>query len=129
MMKKADQKNDAALMANATLRPATAVTMPPTDAPTASMADHVALASALAGNSSSSVVILGIVAVLAGSKNAEADTVRAITAYAIQTWPAVRTSSRPRIRQPRAKSAMIIRRRRLTRSTTTPASGPTIAIG
>ena len=72
-------------MENATSRPATAVTTPPIDAPTASIADHVALASALAGSSSSSLVMFGIVAVRAGSKKAEAPTVSAITAYAIHT--------------------------------------------
>ena len=41
----------------------------------ASMADHVALDSALAGSSSSAVVTFGIVAVRAGSKNADAVTV------------------------------------------------------
>ena len=84
-MKIADQKNDAALIVNATSRPATAVTTPPTDAPTASIADQVALASALAGSNSSSLVMFGIVAVRAGSKNADAATVGAITPYAIHT--------------------------------------------
>src|SRR5436190_21169779 len=84
-MKKAETKNDAALIAKATFRPASAVTTPPTDAPIASMADHVALDSALAGSSSSAVVKLGIIAVRAGSKNAAALTVNAITRYAIQT--------------------------------------------
>ena len=50
----------------------------------ASIADHVALDSALAGSSSSADVMLGIVAVRAGSKNACADTVSAMTTYAIQ---------------------------------------------
>src|SRR2546421_9924665 len=84
-MNNADQKNDAALMPNAMSRPAIAVTMPPIDAPSASMADQVALASALAGSSSSSDVMFGIVAVRAGSKNADAETVSAITTYAIHT--------------------------------------------
>ncbi len=84
-MKSAEQKNDAAFRPNATLRPATAVTMPPTDAPIASMADLVALDSAFAGSSSSALVMLGIVAVRAGSKNAWAPTVSAITTYAIHT--------------------------------------------
>src|SRR5206468_6711732 len=84
-MKSADQKNETALMVKATFRPAMAVTRPPIDAPAASMADHVALASAFAGSSSSSLVMFGIVAVRAGSKNADAETVRAITAYAIHT--------------------------------------------
>src|SRR5215510_55516 len=84
-MKNADAKNDSALMTNATFRPATAVTTPPTDAPSASMADQVALESALAGSSSSGDVTLGIVAVRAGSKNACAPTIAAITTYAIQT--------------------------------------------
>ena len=66
-------------MANATSRPAIAVTTPPTDAPIASMADQVALDSALAGSSSSAVVKLGMIAVRAGSKNAAAATVSAIT--------------------------------------------------
>ena len=73
-MKYADAKNDAALMTNATLRPATAVTRPPIDAPIASIADQVALDSALAGISSSADVMFGIVAVRAGSKNAWAPT-------------------------------------------------------
>ena len=84
-MKKADQKNDAALIPNATLRPARAVTRPPIDAPAASIADQVAADSALAGSSSSSDVMFGIVAVRAGSKNAVAATVSAITTYAIHT--------------------------------------------
>jgi len=71
-MKLADQKNEAALTRNATFRPATAVTTPPSDAPSASIADQVAAASALAGSSSSSDVMFGIVAVRAGSKNADA---------------------------------------------------------
>src|SRR6266852_9285135 len=70
-MKNADAKNDAALTMNAMFRPATAVTSPPIDAPIASIADHVALERALAGRSSSGVVTLGMVAVRAGSKNAE----------------------------------------------------------
>ena len=78
-MNSADAKNDAALIANATSRPSATVISPPIDAPTASMADHVALESALAGNSSSDEVMLGIVAVRAGSKKAEADTVSAMT--------------------------------------------------
>ena len=52
-MKYADAKNDSALTTNATLRPASAVTRPPIDAPSASIADQVALDSALAGSSSS----------------------------------------------------------------------------
>ena len=78
-MKKADAKNDSALIPNATLRPATAVTRPPTEAPMASIADHVALDSALAGSSSSADVMLGIVAVRAGSKNPCAPTMTAMT--------------------------------------------------
>src|SRR5436309_3183441 len=128
-MQYADTKNDAALIANAMLRPAIAVTSPPTDAPAASIADHVAADSALAGSSSSSLVMLGMVAVRAGSKNADAATVSAITTYAIQTSSDRRTSSSPRINTPRTRSAAIIRRRRFDRSTTTPATGPTIAIG
>src|SRR3954449_7322834 len=73
-IKHAEQKNDAAFAANATSRPNAAVTSPPTDAPIASMADHVAADSALAGSSSSADVMLGIVAVRAGSKKAEAAT-------------------------------------------------------
>ena len=69
-MKQAETKNDAALTTNATLRPTAAVTRPPIDAPSASIADQVALDSALAGSSSSADVTLGIVAVRAGSKNA-----------------------------------------------------------
>src|SRR5581483_5881567 len=81
----ADQKNDSALIVKATLRPKTAVTRPPIDAPAASIADHSALDSAFAGSSSSADVTFGIVAVRAGSKNAEAQTVSAITTYAIHT--------------------------------------------
>src|SRR5437773_12286463 len=83
-MKNADQKNDAALTRNAILRPASAVTAPPADAPIASIADHVALDSALAGSRSSAEVMFGIVAVRAGSKNPDAATVSAMTTYAIQ---------------------------------------------
>ena len=72
-------KNDAALMTNAISRPAMAVTRPPIDAPIASIAAHVALDSALAGSSSSRLVIAGIVAVLAGSKKADPETVSAMT--------------------------------------------------
>src|SRR5206468_11226576 len=79
LMNRADAKKDAALISKATLRPATAVTTPPTDAPIASMADHIALASALACISSSAVVKLGMIAVRACSKNADAETVSAIT--------------------------------------------------
>ena len=79
-MKTAEAKKDSAFRAKAMLRPAAAVTRPPTDAPIASIADQVAAASALAGNNSSADVIFGIVAVRAGSKNAEAATVHAITA-------------------------------------------------
>ena len=79
LMNQADTKNDAPLMTNAMLRPASAVTRPPIEAPTASMAAHVALESALAGISSSLLVTFGIVAVRAGSKNAEPDTVSAMT--------------------------------------------------
>src|SRR6185295_10492792 len=78
-MKYAEVKNDAALTANATLRPASAVTRPPIDAPIASIADQVALDSALAGISSSADVMLGIVAVRAGSKKPCAPTMKAIT--------------------------------------------------
>ena len=78
-MKNADAKNDSALTTNATLRPASAVTRPPIDAPSASIADQVALDSALAGSSSSAAVTFGIVAVRAGSKNACAPTATAIT--------------------------------------------------
>lgn len=66
-------------MTNATSRPATAVTSPPTDAPIASIADHVALATAFAGISSSADVMFGMVATRAGSKNACAETLSAIT--------------------------------------------------
>src|SRR5581483_2113842 len=97
-MKKAEQKNDAALIKNATSRPNTAVASPPTDAPIASIADHVALDTAFAGSSSSAVVTFGIVAVRAGSKNPDAAIVHAMTTYAIQTWSARRTNSSPRIR-------------------------------
>src|SRR3954453_22368999 len=77
-MNRQDTKNDAALTVNATFLPNTAVTSPPIDAPSASIADHVALDSALAGNSSSGAVMLGMVAVRAGSKKACADTVSAV---------------------------------------------------
>ena len=83
-MKNAEAKNESALIANATLRPATAVTRPPTDAPTASIAAHMAADNALAGINSSADVMFGIVAVRAGSKNADAAIVHAITTYAIQ---------------------------------------------
>ena len=79
-MNAADTKNDDELTMNATSRPKIAVTAPPTDAPIASIADHVALDSAFAGSSSSPVVTLGIVAVRAGSKNACAQTATAVTA-------------------------------------------------
>src|SRR5207248_426598 len=125
----ADAKNDAALITNATSRPSHAVTRPPTDAPIASIADHVAADSALAGINSWGDVMLGIVDVRAGSKNADALIVKAVTTYAIQTRSALRTSNSPRISTPRKRSAAIMRRRRLTRSTTTPASGPTSATG
>jgi len=78
-MKKADAKNEIAFTTKATLRPASAVTRPPIDAPSASIADQVALDSALAASRSSGAVTLGIVAVRAGSKNACAPTVNAIT--------------------------------------------------
>ncbi len=78
-MKNADAKNDSAFTTNATLRPASAVTRPPIDAPSASIADQVALDSALAGSRSSGAVTLGMVAVRAGSKNACAPTATAIT--------------------------------------------------
>src|SRR5262245_27631566 len=81
----AEQKNDAALTTNATSRPNAAVTRPPTDAPMASIADHVAADKAFAGSSTSADVTLGIVAVRAGSKNADAATTNAITTYAIHT--------------------------------------------
>ena len=128
-MNQAEAKNDAPLMTNAMSRPASAVTSPPTDAPIASIAAQVALDSALAGISSSLLVTLGIVAVRAGSKNAEPVTESAITTYASQTCSRVRTSSRPSTTTPRIRSVAIISRRRSTRSTTTPASGPTTAIG
>src|SRR5215212_11905958 len=75
----ADAKNDSALTTKAVLRPANAVTSPPIEAPSASIAAQVALESALAGSSSSGVVTLGIVAVRAGSKNACAPTATVIT--------------------------------------------------
>src|SRR5262245_9393315 len=80
LMKKADTKKDAAFTTNATFLPARAVTRPPTDAPIASIADHAALERALAGINSAADVRFGIVAVLAGSKNADAETVRDMTA-------------------------------------------------
>src|SRR5262245_56378208 len=79
VMNNAETKKEAAFNTNATLRPESAVTRPPIDAPAASMADHVALDSALAGMSSSFDVTFGIVAVRAGSKNACADTHTAVT--------------------------------------------------
>jgi len=84
-MKNADAMNDAALTMNAMFRPATAVTSPPIDAPSASIADQVALERALAGINCSADVTLGIVAVRAGSKNPCAPTMNAITTYAIHT--------------------------------------------
>src|SRR6266849_3596894 len=81
-MKNADQKNDAALITNAMLRPSSAVTTPPAEAPMASITDHVALDSALAGSRSSADVMFGIVAVRAGSKKPDAATVSAMTTYA-----------------------------------------------
>ena len=84
-MKTAETKKDAEFRTNATFRPESAVTNPPTEAPIASMADQVALESALAGISSSADVMLGIVAVRAGSKNACAETHTAVTTYAIHT--------------------------------------------
>ena len=50
-MTTADTKNDSAFTRNAVSRPNTAVTMPPTLAPMASMADQVALESAFAVSS------------------------------------------------------------------------------
>src|SRR5437764_755527 len=84
-MKIADAKKEAALISKAMLRPAMAVTSPPSDAPIASIADHIALDNAFAGINSSAVVKLGMIAVRAGSKNADAHTVSAITTYAIHT--------------------------------------------
>ena len=94
-MKMADAKNDTALSTKATLRPATTVARPPTEAPMASIPDHKALESALAGSSSSADVMFGMVAVRAGSKNAEAETITAVTTYAIHTWSGRRISSEP----------------------------------
>src|ERR1019366_5513711 len=108
-MKYADAKNDAALIAKATFRPATAATIPPSDAPTASIADHIALDKAFAGSSSSAVVMLGMIAMRAGSKNADADTVSAMTTYAIHTWSALWMKRSPRMRPPRTRSVAIIR--------------------
>src|SRR5262245_5110986 len=79
LMNNADTKKDAAFRTNATFRPESAVTSPPIEAPAASMADHVALDSALAGMSSSAEVTFGMVAVRAGSKKACADTHTAVT--------------------------------------------------
>src|SRR5215831_18474741 len=78
-MNNAEAKKESALMTNARFRPKTADTRPPSDAPIASMADHVALERAFAGNSSSGDVTFGIVAVRAGSKKACAPTVSAVT--------------------------------------------------
>src|SRR5258708_39011145 len=128
-MKPAEKKKEAAFATNATSRPNAAVTTPPTEAPIASMADHIAADSALAGTSSSADVTFGIVAVRAGSKNADAATEHAITTYAIPTWSSRRTRRRPRISTPRKRSAVIIKRRRVTRATPAPASGPTKAKG
>src|SRR5262249_13216320 len=83
--KYADAKNDNALAPNAMFRPAMAVTAPPIDAPSASIADHVALDSALACSRSSGGVTWGMVACRAGSKKACAPTAIAITTYAIHT--------------------------------------------
>src|SRR5512140_2366210 len=101
-MNAADTKNDIALMMKAVFRPAMAVTIPPIDAPMASIADQVALERAFAGTSSSRVVMLGIVAVRDGSKNAVPHVRRADTANAIHTWPGVRTSRSPSTNRPRA---------------------------
>src|SRR5918995_1144649 len=76
-MKYDDVKKESALTTKATLRPAIAVTRPPIEAPSASIADQVALDSALAGISSRSDVTFGMVAVRAGSKNDVAPTVSA----------------------------------------------------
>ena len=95
----------------------------------ASIPDHRALESALAGSSSSADVIFGMVAVRAGSKNAEAETITAVTTYAIHTWSGRRINRSPSTTTPRSRSATIISVRRLTRSTTTPATGPTMANG
>src|ERR1700692_4835251 len=103
-MNAADAKKDAALTTNAISRPAKAVTRPPIEAPIASMADHMALDTALAGINSSAEVMCGIVAVRADSKNADAETVSAMTRYAIQIWSARLTSSSPRINTPRTQS-------------------------
>ena len=78
-MMTADARKDTAFTRNATLRPNSAVTTPPTPAPIASIADHVALDSALAVSSCARVVTFGITAVRAGSKKAVSDTTAPIT--------------------------------------------------
>ena len=128
-MKNADAKNDAEFSTNAVSRPHTAATTPPSEAPIASIADHVPVETALAATSWCRGTMSGTVDDRAGSKKPDAPTVTAVTTYASQTVDGVRTSSRPRIITPRTTSAAIMMRRRSKRSMMTPAVGPTSAIG
>ena len=130
-MKSADAKNESALTTNATLRPAT---RGDEAADRRAEGEHRRPRRARQARWPAAAlrrdVTLGIVAVRAGSKNAvRRDGQRH---HHVRDPHLVARAGRAAGRgsgTPRRRSATIISRRRLTRSTTTPASGPTIATG
>ena len=110
-------------------RPNSAATTPPSVAPMARLNDHVVEESVFAAISVSGVVMLGITALRAGSKNAAIMVSSSSSGQTSQTSAGVRTNSMPSTMAARARSAAIMTRLRLTRSLTTPAVGPTSVCG
>src|SRR6187399_1405139 len=91
----ADAKNDSELRTNAVSRPNAADTIPPSDAPIATIADKVLVDTALAETSSRRSTTSGTVDDRAGSKKPVVPTVTAVTRYASHTIDGVRTKSNP----------------------------------
>ena len=106
-------------------RPRTAVTTPPTAAPTTSMVPHNEPESAFAVARSSASTRLGSAAADAGSNAALKHAMAARSGYTTQTTASLCTARNPRHSTARAMSATTISRFRSTRSASTPVKGDT----
>src|SRR5689334_4679492 len=114
-------RNDMALRMNAKSRPKSDAVMPPNAEPTIAMIPHVEPLSALAGNSSALLTMLGILAELAGTKNDASVISRMQARYASQTELASRTSRNNNAAAAANTLTTIISLRRSNRSVTGPA--------
>ena len=110
-------------MRKAASRPNATATRPPRAAPQASIVPHAEPRRTLATGRSDSSTRFGRAADEVGSKNAESAEMAAVASRAIQSIDGSRTSRKVSAAPARNTSAVTIRRRRSSRSASTPAIG------